>query len=222
MRKLLILIALTACGSEPAPSPADDYARAAVEIGTATCELIARCCDAGERAAVTSALGGADATSCAAGFEAATAPLEAGLRDGTLTLDRDALEACLDATRAGTCAALSAADTPCRRVLRGQLVDGVACTDDLPCASGYCAGPDASGDRTCARLPSVGEACGDRCAAGAWCRRVSGVGVCTTAAADGTACGVDEECASGACVGAAPLLERAGVCGAPAPWCDGT
>ena len=212
------------CGGGSSSVPPDQLG---TELGEVMCARMAECCTTEEFMEQT--LGADSEEECRALYTGLVGGLlvpvlEDSIAAGRVVYHADRMGACLDTMAAMSCGEAVVAmggDTlwgGCEDPFEGQVaVDGV-CASDWDCVSEYCSGDsvDFDGNITygvCAEPPTVGMPCDDfDCAPGAYCDSGAGTPTCQALLADGSACGNEDECASGGCEG--------GRCGPPTV-CDG-
>lgn len=197
------------------------------EVGATMCAKMVECCT--QQELEMELLGASNEMECQAfyaGFvgQLLIPVLEDSVADGRLVYDGQQMRTCLDALAAIECADLRAAleEGPagsCDDPFTGQVALGGACANDVDCQSKLCNGDqvDFNGNvtmGTCIQIPSNGQACVDgACGPDSFCDYSGGAPTCQARLADGSGCGSNDDCASGACNGA--MNGQGGTCGAP-------
>jgi hypothetical protein len=227
-RTLSICVLLAGCGGGGSVS-VDDLG---TELAKVSCSKIFECCTSSEAMAQFANItyNGQPITT-EAQCEGFTGGLFTGLltpeyKDsiaaGRIAYDADAAGDCLDAAANLSCSAYAqlsghesvSCDKP---FIIPKVADGGACAQEYECTSNNCEGASNSmANGMCKPLPTAGQDCTEHCAKGLYCGydQTAGKEACQALKADGSSCGLDEECSSGNC--------NAGSCGgAPAPVCDG-
>jgi hypothetical protein len=226
-----MVFALVGCSSGSS-NPASSWGG---QFAAAMCARIFACCNATDAAA----LGYTSESQCASTAGAQEQMMiNQVLAASPVRYDGDAAATCLADIAASSCTSLFSdygrPTTPlsCGRVFVGTLQTGAPCGDldfycqSDACESGYCAAPSCRtvvcpAGQYCdaTSLGCVpGQAAGASCASNAQCDPsiVCRAGTCGAPLPDQSACAVDTDCVSGACVPSSGQTS-AYVCGAPLP-----
>jgi len=131
--------------------------------------------------------------------------LNAGVTAGRLKYDGAAARACMDQMQ-GQCSALMQeaplAGPGCETVFKGLVPNGGDCAADIECATpGYiCPIAQNAQSGKCQAPPKEGQPCANfLCEEGLICGNVNNTPTCVKLLADGAACSISFECASGNC-----------------------
>lgn len=108
-------------------------------------------------------------------LEIAVANFERNLENEAVEFSRGAYDACLQATAANDCEAISADDGVCASVFRGTLDEDEACAEPVECAPGLSCFQERDQCGVCRPLAVTGDSCADRpCVDGDFCEE----GIC--------------------------------------------
>jgi len=208
----LALALAAGCGKDK--SETDEMAE---KLAAAYCDAVYACCEARDLAMDPS---GPDRASCekhnTSSFGGYLGNVARAEKKGRARINRDMVDACAAALRAASCADLKdngADPTPaCDDLTEPLVAAGGACLIDEECVGGGCQGADGDHEGVCVPFAATdGDCKAAPCGQGLYCQ--PGSDLCKPKKADGEACNLNLECATGGCNGKDADAGTAGTCG---------
>jgi hypothetical protein len=152
------------------------------QLASAQCEKLFECCSDDELQTVFGMLDASDPDACREALrsqaEAFLQPaLERSIASDAVQLDDDALDRCVTALQARSCAQFEPSASVdvlsvqgCTDVVQPKLTLSAFCAEDFECQTGFCSRPPAESQGACKNPPAVGEPClNERCGPGLYC-----------------------------------------------------